>query len=70
MQKQLTTDQLTIADWVKGLAAIRERDFTLENVQDYILATPSARRRSTNICFSPRAITRAISFSRTSSSSA
>ena len=38
MQKQLTTDQRTIADWVKGLAAIREPEFTLQNVQDYILA--------------------------------
>jgi cysteine dioxygenase len=37
MHKQVTTEQLAIADWVKGLAAISERDFTLENVQDYIL---------------------------------
>src|SRR6202035_2780915 len=37
MQKQVTTDTLAIADWVKGLAAIPERDFTLQNVQDYIL---------------------------------
>jgi len=38
MQKQLTTEQLSIADWVSGLAAIREPEFTLQNVQDYILA--------------------------------
>jgi cysteine dioxygenase len=38
MQKQATADQLTIADWVSGLAAIPERDFTLQNVQDYIVA--------------------------------
>jgi cysteine dioxygenase len=38
MQKQATTDSLAIADWVKGLAAIRERDFTLQNAQDYILS--------------------------------
>ncbi len=38
MHKQATTDRLTIADWVKGLAAIPERDFTLETVQDYILS--------------------------------
>jgi cysteine dioxygenase len=38
MQKQLTTDQLTITDWVTGLAAIPEPEFTLQNVQDYILA--------------------------------
>ena len=35
MPQKLATEQLAIADWVKGLAAIRERDFTLENVQDY-----------------------------------
>ena len=38
MQKQATTDQLLIAEWVSGLAAIPEREFTLQNVQDYILA--------------------------------
>jgi cysteine dioxygenase len=30
-------EPLNITDWVSGLAAIPERDFTLENVQDYIL---------------------------------
>jgi cysteine dioxygenase len=38
MQKQATTESLAIADWVKGLAALRERDFTLQNVQDYIVS--------------------------------
>jgi cysteine dioxygenase len=33
----VTTEQLTVADWVKGLACIPEREFTLTNVQDYIL---------------------------------
>ena len=37
MQKQTATDRLTITDWVSGLATIPERDFTLQNVQDYIL---------------------------------
>jgi cysteine dioxygenase len=37
MSKQLATEQLVIADWVKNLAAIPDRNFTLENVQDYIL---------------------------------
>jgi cysteine dioxygenase len=37
MSKQATTDRITITDWVKGLAAIPERNFTLENVQDYIV---------------------------------
>src|SRR5258708_19428896 len=40
MHKQVTTEQLAITDWVKGLAAISERDFTLQNVQDYILRHP------------------------------
>jgi len=37
MHKQLTSRRLTITDWVKDLASISERDFTLETVQDYIL---------------------------------
>src|SRR5260370_17989242 len=40
MHKQVTTEQIAITDWVKGLAAIPERDFTLENVQEYILRHP------------------------------
>jgi len=36
-QVKIATQRLPIDDWVKGLAAIRERDFTLEAVQDYIL---------------------------------
>ena len=37
MPKQTVSGALTITDWVSGLAAIPERDFTLENVQDYIV---------------------------------
>jgi len=37
MSKQLATEQLVIDLWVKNLAAIPDRNFTLENVQDYIL---------------------------------
>jgi cysteine dioxygenase len=37
MSKQLMVEQLAISDWIKNLATIRDRDFTLENVQDYIL---------------------------------
>jgi cysteine dioxygenase len=36
-QVKIETQQLVIDDWVKGLASMRERDFTLEAVQDYIL---------------------------------
>lgn len=37
MTKQLAAEPLVISDWVKNLAAIPERDFTLKNVQDYIV---------------------------------
>ena len=37
MSEQLAIEQLNISDWVKNLAAIPDRDFSLENVQDYIL---------------------------------
>jgi cysteine dioxygenase len=37
MPNQLAVEQLSITDWVKGLAAVPEQDFTLENVQDYIV---------------------------------
>ena len=37
MAQHVATEQLTITDWVQGLAAIPGRDFTLENVQDYII---------------------------------
>jgi cysteine dioxygenase len=37
MPNQLAAEQLSIIDWVKGLAAVPEHDFTLENVQDYIV---------------------------------
>ena len=37
MTKQLAAEPTAISDWVKNLAAIPERDFTLENVQDFIL---------------------------------
>jgi len=37
MASKIAAEQLTIADWVAGLAAIPDRNFTLENVQDYVL---------------------------------
>jgi hypothetical protein len=33
----IAAEQLNIQDWVKGLAAIPAKDFSLETVQDYIL---------------------------------
>ena len=40
MTKQLVSGPLLITDWVKNLSDIPERDFTLGNVQDYILQHP------------------------------
>jgi len=37
MAGNVATEQLTIAEWVKGLAAIPPREFTLQNVQDYVV---------------------------------
>lgn len=37
MEQKAAIDQHSITDWVKGLATIAEREFTLQNVQDYIL---------------------------------
>jgi cysteine dioxygenase len=38
MTKQLAIEQITISQWVKNLAAIPDREFTLDNVQNYVLA--------------------------------
>ena len=38
MTKQLAVEQIAISQWVKNLAAIPEREFTLGNVQNYVLA--------------------------------
>ncbi len=37
MAQNVATEQLTIAEWVKSLAAIPVREFTLQNVQDYVV---------------------------------
>ena len=37
MAPKAATEQLAISDWVKGLAAIPDRDFSLQNVQDYVI---------------------------------
>ena len=38
MTKHLAVEQIAISQWVKNLAAIPEREFTLDNVQNYVLA--------------------------------
>lgn len=37
MPKNLTAAQLSISEWVKNLAAIPAKDFTLENVQNFVI---------------------------------
>src|SRR5258708_8791685 len=37
MAGNIAIEQLTIADWVKGLASIPVGDFTLQGVQDYVV---------------------------------
>lgn len=37
MPNNLAVEQLAISDWVKNLAAIQTKDFTLENVQNYVM---------------------------------
>jgi cysteine dioxygenase len=37
MPQPVAIQQLSISDWVKGLAAIPEYGFTIENVQDYVV---------------------------------
>lgn len=37
MAEQIAVEQMNIADWVKGLAAMPGSEFTLENVQDYVV---------------------------------
>lgn len=37
MHKPVVAELVSISDWVENLAAIPEREFTLENVQDYVL---------------------------------
>ena len=37
MPNNLAVEQLSISDWVKNLAAIPAKDFSLENVQDYVM---------------------------------
>src|SRR5580698_8084838 len=38
VEKQISVAQIGISDWVAGLAAMSEREFTLKNVQEYIVA--------------------------------
>lgn len=40
MPQNIVTGQIGIAEWIHGLAAIPEKDFTLKTVQDYVIQHP------------------------------
>jgi hypothetical protein len=40
MPQNIAAAQISIADWVTGLAAIPQKDFTLKTVQDYVIHHP------------------------------
>jgi cysteine dioxygenase len=40
MPQNIATAQITITEWVAGLAAIPEKEFTLQTVQDYVIHHP------------------------------
>ena len=58
------TEQLTIQDWVKGLAAIPGCDFTLETVQDYVLQHAVRPETLDRYCYFSKEATPAILFSK------
>jgi cysteine dioxygenase len=40
MTQNIVVAQINITDWVNGLAAISEKEFTLQTVQDYVIQHP------------------------------
>ncbi len=53
MAHGITIEQLAISEWMKGLAAIPEHEFTLSRVQDYIVrhaVRPESLRNYTYFC--------------------
>ncbi|HKW56004.1 MAG TPA: cysteine dioxygenase family protein [Candidatus Acidoferrum sp.] len=51
MPQNIAVEQLPIAEWVRGLTAIPERDFSLENVQDYIVRHAVRPQTIEKYCF-------------------
>jgi len=51
MAQKVETQQLAIADWVKGLAAIPGREFSLQNVQDYVIRHAVRPGTLDNYCY-------------------
>jgi len=51
MPQNVATQQMPITDWVKGLEVIRASDFTLKNVQDYVIRHPVLPESLQKYCF-------------------
>jgi cysteine dioxygenase len=51
MSNQLAVEQMAITDWVKKLAAIPEREFTIETVHSYLLAHQIRPESLTKYCY-------------------
>ena len=63
MPQHVAVRQIPIIDWVNGLAAIPERDFTLKNIQDYVILHPVLPESLEKYCiFSKGAYTRNLIF--------
>lgn len=51
MAQYVATEKLSIEDWVKALAAIPESEFTLQNVQDYVIRHAVRQESLEKYCF-------------------
>jgi cysteine dioxygenase len=51
MAQYVATEKLTIEEWVKGLAAIPAPEFTLQNVQDYVIRHAVRPESLEKFCF-------------------
>jgi len=51
MVQYVATEKLNIEDWVKGLAAIPESEFSLQNVQDYVIRHSVGPESLQKYCF-------------------
>jgi len=51
MPQPVATQPITITGWVEGLKAIREREFTLKNVQNFVIQHPVLPESLQKYCF-------------------
>ena len=54
MAQYVATEKLSIEDWVKGLAAFPESEFSLQNVQDYVIRHAVRPESLEKYCFFSR----------------